>query len=69
MAVKNRSRLLEARMTKRNDELLRKAAKKCGLKLEEVLSLILQGEIDIAWYAMSKRLKVFEKLKINPTIE
>ena len=66
---KMKKKSLEVKLTKRNDKLLHEVAKKCGLKPETVLGSILKNEVNIAWYAMSKRLKLFRRLKIVPTVE
>lgn len=67
--MKKKNRLTEIKLTQKSDKLLRKAAKKSGLKPEKVLNLMLKCEVDIAYYAMSKRLKLFKRLKIEPTVE
>lgn len=60
---------IEIELTRRNDKLLKRTSKKCGLKPDEILTLLLECEINVACYAMSKRLKVFRRLKIEPTAE
>ena len=67
--MKKKNRLVEVRLTKKHAGLLREAAKKCGLKPGKVLNLILECEVDISYYAMNKRLKLFKRLKIEPTLE
>ncbi|OGM97422.1 MAG: hypothetical protein A2817_00715 [Candidatus Yanofskybacteria bacterium RIFCSPHIGHO2_01_FULL_39_8b] len=67
--MEKKNRLTEIRLTKKSDRLLRKTAKRSGLKSEKVLNLILKCEVDIAYYSMSKRLKLFKRLKIKPTLE
>ena len=60
---------LAVELGKSEAKLVRAVSKRTGLKPEKVLGLILRCEVDIAWYAMSKRLKVFKRLKIEPTVE
>ena len=67
--MKGKAKILDIQLSMKNDKLIQEAAMKSRLKPEEVLSCILNCEVKIAFYAMSERLKLFRKLKIEPTIE
>ena len=57
----------EIRLTKENYNGLKVIAKKSGLKLEQVVDIILACELDIMEYVAWKRLKLLKRLKIEPT--
>ena len=67
--MKKKNKAVTVKLSKNNFKLVQKTAKKCGLRPNQVISLILECEVNIAYYAANKRLKLFKKLRIKPTAE
>jgi predicted DNA-binding ribbon-helix-helix protein len=56
------------KLSKENYDGLKKIAKKSGLKLGQVVDMILECELDIIEYVVWKREKLAKQLKIKPTL-
>lgn len=54
-------------LTRENHEGLEKVVQKTGLKLEQVVDMILACEVDIIEYSARMRKKLAKRLKVKPT--